>query len=100
MGVSGLQSFVRDASCPVTNATLKFNRHCGSSNILVCDALSFVRTFYPDGLDFIRGGQWDAVFSRIQEFIEVLGKSGFVAHMVFDGVDEVGSGLSSCTCLP
>ena len=88
MGVSGLQQFIKDHDCPHLIVPLRYKPSSATSNILVCDALSFVRTFYPESLDFLRCGQWDGVYARVKEFVEVVSRGGFVIHMIFDGVDE------------
>ncbi len=85
MGIHGLQTYIADHLGQATMAPLKAPRK--GSNVIVCDALGFIRIFY-DKIDFIRCGQWDAVYARIKKFLAAISDSGFTVHMVFDGVDE------------
>ena len=55
MGIKGLHTALDGRLRPQRREKLR----AGSQNIVVCDGLCLVRTFYPPHVDWVRGGQWE-----------------------------------------
>ena len=91
MGVRGLHTFVEHRLPPrsllVTLDALA--TECGAADTVVVDGMALIRRVYPQHLDWLGGGQFQAMWQNVADFVRAFARARLRLVVFFDGgVDD------------
>jgi len=90
MGVKGLHSYLeRKLSADAYRLPLSELPRRTGSDVVVVDGMALIRRLYPMDFDWVGGGQFQALYLSVGEFVRAWSAAGLRLIVFFDGgVDE------------
>ena len=94
MGVRGLHTWVErklqpQQMLPLTELWREAEPSCQNRTTVVVDGMALIRRMYSRDLDWVGGGQFQALLLNVHRFVECFARCGLKLVCFFDGgVDE------------